>query len=113
MPYLVLNGTTVPIDRREHTTDVERIGDAGRAADGTYLSRLHASKRDFRRSTRWQPPAEHAITYALLSSAPPLVLTGDIVSGAPTNVVVEIHAVRDSKPGGVLLRSIDFTLHEE
>lgn len=89
MPFLALDGVTVPVPLDQPESQAEEIGAVERAFDGTLRSSVRAYKDRWEITTQWMPKADADTLEAVLVDTPPAAATGDLagsVSVVITNV---------------------------
>lgn len=83
MPYLVVNGVTIPVQLDDgDEEDVIEVGDRGEAFDGTALSSVRSVKSRWRFRTGPVDAATAAAIKAAVLATPPIACSGDVLGAA-------------------------------
>lgn len=109
--FFAIGGVPIPIILEPVEAEVLEFGDKDRAADGSYMTRIHDEKEDIPLSTRWMPLDEYATVHAALTGAPPLAATGDLLDTG-IYVAIEIRRIRTHSFAAGVHKAIDFIVHE-
>lgn len=111
MPFLVVNNVTVPVAVDGASEEIELVGDRARAFDGTLRSTRRASKRKWQVKTAPMATADAQALRAVLTNAPPLTCTGDLMGGTvPCDA--EVTGVEYVANGAKSRQAFEFILHE-
>jgi hypothetical protein len=107
-----VNNITVPVAVDGASEEIEVVGDRARAFDGTLRSTRRAAKRKWQVKTAPMATADaQALRSVLLTAAPPLTCTGDLLGGS-ASCDAEVTGVEYVANGLKSRQAFEFILHE-
>jgi hypothetical protein len=110
--YLVVSGTTIPVDTSQAIRDPDEIGGEDvRAFDGTLLSTVHWAKKSATVTTPPLSAAQQTTVLALMGTSK--TVTGDIFGGSVTCTVRCQNGPYRKSWSATVKRRLTLTIREE
>lgn len=110
MPFLALDGTTIPCAIDDAEGEVQEFGDRDYAHDGTLQTRLRARKDRWPLITPWLTSASASTVLAALTAQEPTAATGDLTGSVSVYVEMRGKHVKTVDDGERRIRYA-FTVH--